>query len=380
MKESIEELLTTLQILPISNPIWKKFEVTLYSNSTLQQFQSVKEIIRDNVSEGIGGLYIIAKNNKILYVGESEERIRYRLRRHMEKIFSRTDSRSDFFKLGQYQGKLTIFFMQLPSNLINQRKAIEDLLTNALEPEYKRWDFKNKMLYLEKLFGKERIINKTIAGTTNKTDKDIVYSQLISQAKNCQLCVAMKDKEAVIGYKNGNLNADIMFIAEAPGPRGADISGIPLHGDETGKNFEKLLSSINWTRSDVFITNAVLCCPTNENGKVRPPNKSEVKNCSSHLARIIDLVNPKVVVTLGKKALEALNDIEKHQLVFSNDIATFTKWNNRWLYPLYHPSPQVINTRKRTYEQQETDFKQLAHKYPIRISKGLEPINFQSKN
>ncbi|WP_157950834.1 uracil-DNA glycosylase [Peribacillus acanthi] len=197
--------------------------------------------------------------------------------------------------------------------------------------------------------------------TINNTAKDIKFSTLISQAKNCPLCDAMKDKEAVIGYQNGNLNADIMFIAEAPGPHGANVSGIPLHGDITGNNFEKLLSTTNWTRSDVFITNAVLCCPTAENGNVRPPNHSEVRNCSSHLANIIDLVNPKIVVTLGQKALEALKIIENHQLILNKDVASYTKWNNRWLYPLYHPSPKVIHTRIRNYEQQKIDFKQLAH-------------------
>ncbi|GAA3328717.1 hypothetical protein GCM10020331_073820 [Ectobacillus funiculus] len=80
--------------------------------------------------------------------------------------------------------------------------------------------------------------------------------------------------------------------------------------------------------------------------KVRSPTKQEVTNCHPYLARIIELVNPKVIVTLGKKALEALKEIETHQLLLKEDVGTYTKWNNRWLYPLYHPSPQVINTKK----------------------------------
>ncbi|MCI1588976.1 uracil-DNA glycosylase [Heyndrickxia oleronia] len=211
------------------------------------------------------------------------------------------------------------------------------------------------------------------------SDKDKDYSVLINQAKSCQICTAMKEVEAIIGYNNGNLDADIMFIAEAPGPKGADITGIPLQGDATGNNFDKLLSFTCWKRSDIYITNAVLCCPTDDTGKVRKPTKHEIQNCHSYLARIIDLVNPKVIVTLGKKALEALKSIENHQLILKEDVASYTKWNNRWVYPLYHPSPQVINTKTRTMEQQRTDFKQLEHNYHKRIIKGLDPISYNKK-
>jgi len=220
---------------------------------------------------------------------------------------------------------------------------------------------------------------KGIEDIIANTDREVDYNNLIIQAKSCRKCDAMKEAEAIIGNNNGNLNADIMFIAEAPGPRGADITGIPLHGDVTGDNFEKLLCSTKWTRSDIYITNAVLCCPTNENGTVRNPTKQEVKNCHPYLSRIIDLVNPKIVVTLGKKALEAIKEIENHPLVLSKDVASYTRWNNRWVYPLYHPSPQVINTGTRTFEQQKTDFRQLEHNYKQRILKGKEPISFQKR-
>ncbi|WP_237562773.1 uracil-DNA glycosylase [Bacillus dakarensis] len=201
---------------------------------------------------------------------------------------------------------------------------------------------------------------------------------MIKAAKSCVLCEAMKHSEAVLSYENGNLESDIMFVAEAPGPKGADVTGIPLHGDATGNNFEKLLAATNWDRSDVFVTNAVLCCPTNEQGNVRKPTKQEVHNCHTYLAKIIDLVNPKVVVPLGKKALEALNEIESHELILKKDVATYRKWNNRYIYPLYHPSPQVMNMGTRTFQQQRTDFKQLKHNYRARILKGLEPLNFSN--
>lgn len=227
-------------------------------------------------------------------------------------------------------------------------------------------------------FAYEGFAQMTVKGKKvifKNTDKDLEYNKIIKQAKNCLKCEAMQDTEAVIGYSNGSLHADIMYIAKAPGPRGADVTGIPLHGDVTGNNFQKLLASTRWTRSDVFITNAVLCCPTRENGTVRSPIRQEIINCRSYFSSLIDLVNPKVIVTLGKKALEAIKEIENHQLVLNRDVATFTKWNNRWVYPLYHPSPQVINTGIRTLTQQTTDFKQLDYNY--RIKKGHVPKNYR---
>ncbi|MEK4244468.1 uracil-DNA glycosylase [Psychrobacillus sp. FSL K6-2684] len=245
--------------------------------------------------------------------------------------------------------------------------------------EYRNTDHTIFEVYL---FVNEGIARITIRGKMviiNKPDKKIEYNKIIKQAKSCTKCEAMQEIEAVIGYQNGNLNADIMFIAEAPGPRGADVTGIPLHGDATGKNFEKLLASTRWTRSEVFITNAVLCCPTSENGTVRSPIRQEVKNCRSYLSSMIDLVNPKVIVTLGKKALEAIKEIENHQLVLNHDVATFTKWNNRWVYPLYHPSPQVINTGVRTSTQQTTDFKQLDYNYKYIIEKDTVPKGYRNE-
>ncbi|MED5353306.1 MAG: uracil-DNA glycosylase family protein, partial [Nitrospinota bacterium] len=88
--------------------------------------------------------------------------------------------------------------------------------------------------------------------STHKT-----FIQLEKQASNCRLCPTLADQPAVLSSKNGNLNAKIVFVAEAPGRFGAGRTGIPFYGDKSGDNFEILLAHIGLKRADVFITNAV---------------------------------------------------------------------------------------------------------------------------
>lgn len=166
MKKSIESLLSNLQILPISNAQWRKFDICLYSSSIYSEYSDVKRKIRDFVPKEIGGIYLIKKNDKTLYVGVSSKNISKRLNRHIDKIYIRNDSRSDFFKLKEYQGYLSIYYWAFPPYLIEQRHTIEELLTILLEPEYKKWLLKNKMIELEKAFQEDS--NST---QTKKQDK-----------------------------------------------------------------------------------------------------------------------------------------------------------------------------------------------------------------
>lgn len=181
---------------------------------------------------------------------------------------------------------------------------------------------------------------------------------LCQMAEVCQICPDLADKKAVLSELNGNLNPKVFFIAEAPGRQGADRTRRPFYGDKSGENFQKFLDSIGLKREEIFITNAVLCSPRKENGANRSPKKSEIKNCSSFLQKTIQLLQPKVVATLGSVALEALKAIEYHQISLKNDIGNAFDWNGRKLVPLYHPSPQVITSHRR-FDEQMLDFQTL---------------------
>src|SRR5207245_2096744 len=109
--------------------------------------------------------------------------------------------------------------------------------------------------------------------------------KLLEDAHSCQLCERMQCSRKVLSDLNGSWSAQIMFIAEAPGRLGAEITGIPLFGDRSGDRFQELLKVMKLARSDVFITNAVLCNPRDEKGNNDTPTKSEIRKCSALLKR-----------------------------------------------------------------------------------------------
>jgi len=177
------------------------------------------------------------------------------------------------------------------------------------------------------------------------------FHQLVKDAATCTLCPAMCGRSAVLSARNGSPEARVMFIGEAPGRKGADRTRVPFSGDQSGANLDRFLDSIKLTREEIFITSAALCNPRSESGANRRPAQKELKNCSSFLRRTIEVVNPRVIVTLGSVALEALKRIQYHEFNLKESAAQIQSWNNRVLVPIYHPSPQVLASHRREAEQ-----------------------------
>lgn len=169
---------------------------------------------------------------------------------------------------------------------------------------------------------------------------------------------------------NGSINSRILFIGEAPGRKGADRTRIPFSGDQSGKNLDRFIASIGLTRAEIFITSAALCNPRHHSGANRKPTKSELENCSDFLRRTIDLVNPRVVVTLGSVALESLKRIENHDLVLKDAVGRVYEWDGRTLVPIYHPSPQVLASHRR--EQAQLQDYQLVRKVVDSSQKAVD--------
>ena len=182
---------------------------------------------------------------------------------------------------------------------------------------------------------------------------------LAAEAAACTLCPAMCQRTAVLSELNGPVDARVMFIGEAPGRKGADRTRIPFSGDQSGRNFERYLASIGLPRKQIFITSAALCNPRKESGANRRPTAREVANCSAFLRRTIELINPRVIVTLGAVALDALKLIHYHEFNLRNDAGRIRHWNGRLLVPIYHPSPQVLISH-RDERAQLRDYKVVA--------------------
>ncbi len=183
------------------------------------------------------------------------------------------------------------------------------------------------------------------------------FERLTRQAAGCTTCPNMVNQSAVLGPANGSIDSDILFIAEAPGRLGAGRTGIPFSGDKSGDNFEALIAHIGLTRQDIFVTNAVLCNPL-ANGNNRRPTTKEIGNCSSYLKSVLELMQPRIVVTLGGVGLEAINRILNTRYRLAEVIGKPQKTERFTLLPLYHPSPRVTNW-KRPLSIQKRDFKKI---------------------
>jgi DNA polymerase len=164
----------------------------------------------------------------------------------------------------------------------------------------------------------------------------------------------MADQTAVLSDRNGSIGSDLVFIAEAPGRFGSGRTGIPFSGDKSGDNFETLIDHAGFSRQDIFITNAVLCNPLSEGCNSRPTSR-EIENCSPYLKSVLELIRPKLVVTLGAVGLDAINRLLNTRFKLSDTVARPQVMEQWTLLPLYHPSPRVANW-KRTLSQQKQDY------------------------
>ncbi|WP_336986185.1 uracil-DNA glycosylase family protein [Altererythrobacter aquiaggeris] len=187
------------------------------------------------------------------------------------------------------------------------------------------------------------------------------FANLVADAQVCSQCSEMAGCNRVLTDANGNPSARIMFVGEAPGRLGAERTAIPFHGDAAGENFDRLLRLAGFSRRDIFVTNAVLCNPTDEHGNNRPPSVKNLKNCAELLERQIQTINPEIIVTLGAKALQALNYISEHNLQISTSVRTMNNWFGRTLVPLYHPGARAMIHRN--FPTQTADYYFLSEQF-----------------
>jgi DNA polymerase len=110
---------------------------------------------------------------------------------------------------------------------------------------------------------------------------------------DCRRCKLWKGRKSIV-FGQGNPNADLMFVGEAPGAD-EDEQGLAFVG-RAGQLLTKIIEAIDLKREDVFIANVLKCRPPNN----RNPEPDEIENCQPFLRRQIEVIQPKVLVGLGK--------------------------------------------------------------------------------
>jgi DNA polymerase len=187
---------------------------------------------------------------------------------------------------------------------------------------------------------------------------DANFDTLVACAQACHACLEMNNGQLrVLSHANGPCDAQVMLVGEAPGRRGAGRTGAPFFGDRSGDRLDLLLTAAGWSRGSLFITNAILCNPLSERGTNRPPTQTEIANCSSWLARQIDVVNPRLVVALGAVALRGLRLVARHDRTLADSGGEPVPWNGRFLAAVHHPGAR--SQLHRSLELQREDFTRL---------------------
>ncbi len=157
-------------------------------------------------------------------------------------------------------------------------------------------------------------------------------AEIIAEVASCHKCPLAQTRNKTVPGE-GSATAEVMFVGEGPG-RDEDETGRPFVG-RAGKFLDELIASLPMRREDVYIANIVKCRPPNN----RDPERAEVDQCSDYLRRQIEIIDPLVIVPLGRHALGWF--MPELRITQSNG-KTFRN-NNRVLMPLLHPSSGLRN-------------------------------------
>jgi DNA polymerase len=153
---------------------------------------------------------------------------------------------------------------------------------------------------------------------------------LSEEIAKCRLCRLSESRtHAVPG--EGNQAADVVFVGEGPG-KFEDAEGRPFVG-MAGRYLDRLLGGIGWSREQVYITNIIKCRPPDN----RDPRPDEVAACRPYLERQLEVIRPRLVVTLGRHALGWFLPGEKISRVHGEVV----EMSPYALLPLYHPSAAI---------------------------------------
>lgn len=163
------------------------------------------------------------------------------------------------------------------------------------------------------------------------------WLELEQQCKNCKGCALAERRNNVV-FGVGARDAQIMFVGEGPGEQ-EDLQGEPFVGP-AGKLLDDMLRIIDLDRSKVYIANIVKCRPPNN----RDPLDAEQDTCIDYLQRQIALIDPVIIVCLGRVAAKRLIDPNYR---ITREHGTWIRNGNTYLTATYHPSALLRDPSRR---------------------------------
>lgn len=154
------------------------------------------------------------------------------------------------------------------------------------------------------------------------------WEALKTECAACRACALCRERHNLV-FGTGNEQAPIMFIGEGPGEQ-EDLQGLPFVGP-AGQLLDSMLEMIDLDRSKVYIANIVKCRPPHN----RDPLTIEMEACSGWLERQIQLVNPKIVICLGRIAAMSLI---RRDFRITKEHGQWAAIGGRKYMAIYHPS------------------------------------------
>jgi len=200
-----------------------------------------------------------------------------------------------------------------------------------------------------------------------KQERRVELTEVYRQARVCTNCPELASTRTQVVFGAGNADADLMFVGEAPGAR-EDEQGVPFVG-AAGKLLGELLAEVGLSREDVFICNTLKCRPPGN----RDPQPAEIENCSSYLMRQVELIQPRVICTLGNFATKLLraDPTGISRLHGQAEIIVVGARAVR-LYPLFHPAA-ALYTRS-LLETLRADFARLPGLLELAPPEQRQPV------
>ena len=196
---------------------------------------------------------------------------------------------------------------------------------------------------------------------------NVELEQLREKYSKCEKCLELCDSRTQVVFGSGDTNADILLVGEGPGSS-EDKQGIPFCG-ASGQVLQTLLEEIDYNRDDVFITNTVICRPPGN----RNPKPAEIANCNERLYKTIQLVNPKVIVTVGNFATKAITGKVGITKLRGIPVEVEIFGNSYTVIPVVHPANLLYNGRNPVvYQQMKNDFLAMKKIIDLKVASGAK--------